>query len=132
MRTYFGKKTCFKMLVAILLALVLNGVFNINDIVLSVVTNVQKFQDQSISLNWYYDVSGGTKIPESEAINRLFILPTKYGLKTSYYLNFNRDSEEEEELDIKKSLTEEMSEEEKLFYSKLKEAEDEVCENCSI
>ena len=33
MRTYFGKKTCFKMLVAILLALVLNGVFNINDIV---------------------------------------------------------------------------------------------------
>lgn len=105
---------------------------NINDIVLSVVTNVQKFQDQSISLNWYYDVSGGTKIPESEAINRLFILPTKYGLKTSYYLNFNRDSEEEEELDIKKSLTEEMSEEEKLFYSKLKEAEDEVCENCSI
>ena len=77
-------------------------------------------------------MANGIKIPELEAINRLFIIPIKYGLKTSYYLNFNRDSDEEDVVDVKKNLSEEMSKEEKDYFEKLKEAEEEVCENCSI
>ena len=95
----------------------------INDIILATATNIQKFADQSLSLSWYYDISNGTKIQESEAINRLFIIPINYGLKTSYYINFNRDSIHEESRDIKKNLTEEMTEEEKEFYSQLKDLE---------
>ena len=41
---------------------------NINDIILAKATNIQKFADQSISLSWYYDVSGGQKVSEIEAI----------------------------------------------------------------
>lgn len=96
---------------------------NINDIILASSTNIQKFGDQSLSLNWYYDVADGVKVSEEEAINRLFIIPIKYGLKTSYYINFNRDSDEEESQDIKTNLTEEMTEEEKEFYEQLKELE---------
>lgn len=97
---------------------------DINDIILAKATNIQKFADQSLSLSWYYDVSDGRKVSELEALRRLFILPMYYGLKTSYYINFNRDSSDEMSADIKKNLTEEMTQEEKEFYAQLKELED--------
>lgn len=96
-----------------------------NDIYLASVVNFQKFFDQSISYNGYFDVSGGKKIPEEEAMQFLFIRPTLYGLKTTYYLNFLRDDDDDENNDIKVKMTEEMTEEEKEFYARLKELEQE-------
>ena len=96
-----------------------------NDVYFASVVNFQKFFDQSISFNGYFDVSGGKKIPEKEALQFLFIKPYLYGIKTTYYLNFLRDDDEEDDPDIKVNMTEEMTEEEKEFYSKLKEIEQE-------
>lgn len=114
-----------------------NRSVSFNTIYRVALVNLQKFFDQSLSYNGYFDVSGGKKISEEEALKFLFIYPCKYGTKTTYYLNFLRDDDNEKESsvkDVKVNLSEEMTEEEKQFYSKLKELKeaDEPCEGCVL
>lgn len=98
--------------------------FTINELYLSIAANISKFIDQAISFNTYFDFSDGEKISEMDVFRILFVNPSKAGIKTTYYANFNvdRDEEADEKTD---ELTEEMSEEEKEFFRKLKEIEAE-------
>ncbi len=66
-----------------------------NEAYLKFVAVFQKFIDQSISTNLYYDVSKyeNNKVPVRDLI-RHESLAYKYGIKTLYYLNSNDNSGE--------------------------------------
>ena len=91
-----------------------------NALYLAMCSNINKFIDQSISYNFYFDLTKG-KLDELELLYTIFVALSKEGIKTTYYLNFNTDAQEEEE-----EKTEEMTEEEKQFFEQLKLLEQET------
>ena len=91
-----------------------------NALYLAMCSNINKFIDQSISYNFYFDLTKG-KLDELELFYTIFVALSKEGIKTTYYLNFNTDTQDEEE-----EKTEEMTEEEKQFFEQLKLLEQET------
>ena len=86
------------------------------------VSNINKFIDQSISYNFYFDLTKG-KLDELDLLNTIFVALSREGVKTTYYLNFNTDVQVDDTDDKDKS--EEMTEEEKQFFEQLKLLEQE-------
>lgn len=60
-----------------------------NDDYLKTIAIVQKFSDQAVSYNRYYDFSKKTTIKQSTLLMDFFIKPHYYGIKTGYYTNSN-------------------------------------------
>lgn len=92
-----------------------------NALYLAMASNINKFIDQSISYNFYFDLTKG-KLDELELLRTIFINLSREGIKTTYYLNFNTDIQEEPDAE---NNSEEMTEEEKQFFEQLKLLEQE-------
>lgn len=90
-----------------------------NELYLAMASPMNKFNDQSMSYNYYFDLTKG-KFDEFYLMKTLLINPSLEGIRTSYYLNFNTDVQEEENTN-----SEEMTEEEKQFFEQLKQLEAE-------
>lgn len=97
--------------------------FDINELYLSIAANLTKNIDQSISYNFYLNLAKG-KVSESYLFKLLFINPSRAGIKTTYYINFNVDKSVENDEDTS-NKTQEMTQEEKEFFEKLKLLEQE-------
>ena len=93
-----------------------------NALYLAMCSNINKFIDQSISYNFYFDLTKG-KLDELDLLNTIFVALSREGVKTTYYLNFNTDVQVDDTDD--KDKTEEMTEEEKQFFEQLKLLEQE-------
>ena len=91
-----------------------------NALYLAMASPMNKFIDQSMSYNFYFDLTKG-KIDELFLFQVIFINLMLEGIRTTYYLNFNTDAPPEEET----NSSEEMTEEEKLFFEQLKQLESE-------
>lgn len=65
-----------------------------NDAYLKTMAVIQKFSDQSISYNQYFDYSKTPNIPMSELLKHFFIKPHSVGIKTLYYANSNVEDAE--------------------------------------
>ena len=88
-----------------------------NALYLAMCSNINKFIDQSISYNFYFDLTKG-KLDELDLLYTIFIALSREGIKTSYYLNFNTDVQVDDT--DEKDKSEEMTEEEKQFFEQLK------------
>lgn len=86
-----------------------------NALYLAMCSNINKFIDQSISYNFYFDLTKG-KLDELDLLYTVFVALSKEGIKTTYYLNFNTDIP----TDNQDEKSEEMTEEEKQFFEQLK------------
>lgn len=80
-----------------------NTKINKNKLDLVIESNYTKFQDQASSFNNYFDLVKNPKIDELEVFEILFAAPNREGIKTSYYANFNTDSEETENNKVESS-----------------------------
>lgn len=96
-----------------------------NDLYLAMCSNLNKFIDQSISYNFYMNLANGVKVDELKVLNTLFIKPAREGIKTTYYLNFNTDNDEED--DSEDNLTQE----EKEFQALLRAAQGSEESGCA-
>lgn len=112
-----------------------------NEAYLKFVAVFQKFVDQSISTNLYYDISKyeDNKVPIGNLI-RHESLAYKYGLKTLYYLNSNDNSgeasqEAAQKRDVEKTIiVEDTTQQEKEQSREISEVELDACEGgaCSV
>lgn len=97
-----------------------------NDLYLAMSSNITKFGDQSISYNFYFNLANGVKIDELSLLNTLFVKPARNGIKTTYYLNFNVDSDEDES-----DAVDGMTQEEKEFQAMLKAVQADDSAGCA-
>lgn len=90
-----------------------------NALYLSICSNVNKFCDQGISYNNYFDLNNypDRKIPSHVYMRDVFINPYNEGIKTGYYVNINT---QENEINSEDIVTE-------LKQQAVKEAEAESC-----
>ena len=91
-----------------------------NDLYLSICSNVNKFLDQGISYNSYFDLNDypDRKIPSYVYMQKVFINPYREGIKTGYYVNINtQEDDKENDENIVKQLKQQAE----------KEAEAESC-----
>lgn len=75
---------------------------------LNVVSVIQKFTDQAISVNWNYNPEHypDKLVPMSEIVND-WLYAYRYGNKTAYYLNTYDGAKEEKEIDLDEILNDE-------------------------
>jgi ribonucleoside-diphosphate reductase alpha chain len=92
---------------------------------INVVAIQQKFTDQAISVNWYFNPENypDNEVPLSEMV-QVLLTCYKYGHKTAYYQNTNDLKTDEVVDDTKNSL--------QALVKELSNANEEDCESCHI
>ena len=92
---------------------------------IKIVAVMQKFFDQGISGNWYYNPEkfDNNEVPVS-VMAQDFLTTYKYGWKTSYYQNTYDIKTDEYQEDVKQSL--------ESLISSIENTEEEDCESCKL
>lgn len=67
--------------------------FDINDLYFSIAVNLAKFSDQGISYNTYINYQKTPRLDQKYLFRILFARPALCGIKTTYYVNNNVDSD---------------------------------------
>jgi ribonucleoside-diphosphate reductase alpha chain len=67
--------------------------FDINDLYFSIAVNLAKFSDQGISYNTYINYQKTPRLDQKYLFKILFARPALCGIKTTYYVNNNVDSD---------------------------------------